>query len=93
MVSQKINMVFYVLIAVSIAVAYKKSVAQEQKLGKTRSGTSGGAGAESGTETSDKNIGIIVGSIGGSILVVLIYMYYRNRAAGGGSSESTYRVG
>ena len=86
----KIKMVFYVLIVVlSIAVAYKKSVAQAQPLGKT---TTGEGGAKSGIETSDKNIAFIVGGIGGSILMTLIYMYYRNRALGGGSSESNYRV-
>ena len=85
--------VFYVLIVVlSIIVAYKKSVAKAQPLGKTTLGTGAGSG-DSGIETSDKNIGFIVGGIGGSILLTAIVMYYRNRIAGGGSrSASNYGV-
>ena len=83
--------VFYVLIVVlSIIAAYKKSVAKAQPLGK--GATSGGGGTESGIETSDKNIGFIVGGIGGSILLTAIVMYYRNRIAGGGSSSTNYGV-
>jgi len=87
MVSQyaKNKKVFYILIVVlSIIAAYKKSVSQAQPLGN--------GATESGIETSDKNIGFIVGGISGSILLTAIVMYYRNRIAGGSGSSTNYGV-